>query len=138
MTSSLRSAVLSRSYTLSPVQGAVPAARTWVRQMLDRWGLQHFTERAELLVSELATNAIKHAKADGAPIRVTLTYENHTLLLEVHDRDASSLPVPQQPVIDEEGGRGLFLVEAYADRWDVKTTAYGKAVRCELIDGEPT
>lgn len=124
--------MLSRSYTLSPVQGAVPAARIWVRQMLDRWNLQHFIERAELLMSELTTNAVRHAIAGGAPITLALTYHNGKLLLEVHDRDVSRLPVLREPVLDEEGGRGLFLVDAYSDRWDVTTTEYGKAVRCEL------
>ncbi|WP_084964157.1 ATP-binding protein [Thermoactinospora rubra] len=132
MTTPLASGVFWRAYTLSPVKAAVPAARTWVRQMLKRWDLAHFVERAELLVSELLTNAITHASANGASVGIVLTYGSGTLRLEVRDRNASKLPVPHEPVADAERGRGLRIVGVYADRWAVDITRDGKTVWCEL------
>ncbi|WP_214318599.1 ATP-binding protein [Nonomuraea sediminis] len=132
MTSRLSSDILSRSYTLSSVSASVPAARIWVRQMLARWKLTQLTEPAELLVSELITNAIKHAKTGGAPITLVLSHVSGTLRLEVHDPDQNGRPIPQQPAADEEVGRGLWIVGTFADRWDVEITEVGKAVWFEL------
>ncbi|MFI6326517.1 ATP-binding protein [Nonomuraea sp. NPDC050556] len=134
MTSSLSNDTLSRSYTLSPVAASVPAARAWARRMLVRWEIPHLAERIELLVSELITNAIKHAKTGGAPVALILRFVGETLRLEVHDRDAENRPIQQRPMAEAVGGHGLWLVEAYSDRWGIDLTEYGKAVWVELDD----
>ncbi|MGP3916324.1 ATP-binding protein [Nonomuraea sp. 10N515B] len=132
MTSSLSNDTRSRSYTLSPVPASVPAARAWAHRMLIHWEILHFAERVELLVSELTTNAIKHAKAGGAPVCLVLRFADETLRLEVHDRDGQNLPVQQVPTTEAPDGRGLWLVEAYSDRWGIEPAGDGKEVWAEL------
>lgn len=132
MTSSLSNDTLSRSCTLSPVAAPVPAARAWARRMLVRWEIPHLVERVELLVSELITNAIKHARTSGAPVGLVLRFVGETLRLEIHDRDSENWPVQQKPVAEAVGGHGLWLVEACSDRWGMELAEYGKAVWVEL------
>jgi anti-sigma regulatory factor (Ser/Thr protein kinase) len=95
---------------------------------------------AELLVSELVTNAVK-ATADQqqAAIRLQLSSDNTRVRAEVWDADPQP-PVPKDltedgtPDLQEEGGRGLFLVAALSSRWDWYRTREppGKVVWCEL------
>lgn len=63
---------------------------------------------------------------------VLLTHAAGTLRIEVRDRDTVTLPVRRAPDFEEETGRGLLIIEAYADRWSVQLTDSGKAVWCEL------
>jgi anti-sigma regulatory factor (Ser/Thr protein kinase) len=128
---------LSRAFTLSPVAPSVSAARLWVRQMLNRWHLDELRWAAEILVTELMANAIKHARTGGAPITVLLMYAAGTLRIEVRDRDANRMPTPREPAVGDESGWGLILVATYADRWGTKPTTTGKAVWCELDTPSP-
>lgn len=132
MTTSLSNDTLSRSCTLSPVAASVPAARAWVRRTLVRWEIPHLVERVELLVSELITNAVKHAGTGRAPVGLVLRFVGGTLRLEVHDRDSENRPVQRKQVTEAVGGYGLWLVEAYSDRWGMELAEYGKAVWAEL------
>jgi anti-sigma regulatory factor (Ser/Thr protein kinase) len=131
MTSQLTAETLSRAFTVSPVPLSAPATRRWVRQMLHRWHLTQLSERAEVLVSELVTNAIRHADTGGAPITTLMIYTAGTLRIEVRDRDAANLPI-RRPPSHEGQGHGLRIVEAYAHRWNVRPTDRGKIVWAEL------
>jgi anti-sigma regulatory factor (Ser/Thr protein kinase) len=88
-----------------PVQ--VGHAREQARQALARWGLGEHADLAELIVSELATNAIRHG--DGA-LRVRVSYASGELRVEVHD-NAAGRPVRQRATADDESGRGLALLD---------------------------
>ncbi|GAA3229593.1 ATP-binding protein [Nonomuraea helvata] len=125
-------ATLSRAFTLSPIPASVPVARKWVRQLLDRWDLAVFKWRTELLVTELFTNAIKHACTGGATVTGLVMYAGGTLRVEVHDRDTNHLPVRRQAPPGNASGHGLLIVETYADRWGVRLNETSKAVWCEL------
>lgn len=89
---------------------------------------------AALLISELTTNAILHAKP---PIRCAafLThFEDHTnIRLEVWDSSTAPL-VMRDPMMDEEFGRGLRLVDTLSSRWGWQRTQRGKYAWCELED----
>jgi signal transduction histidine kinase len=88
-----------------PVQ--VGHAREEARQALSRWGLGEHADLAELIVSELATNAMRHG--DGVA-HVRVSYARGELRVEVHD-DAAGRPVRQHPTAEDESGRGLALID---------------------------
>lgn len=82
-------------------------AREQARQALFRWGLGEHADLAELIVSELATNAIRHG---GGLVRLRMLYARGDLRVEVHD-DAADRPVRQQATADDESGRGLAVLD---------------------------
>ena len=94
-----------------------------------------------LLTSELVTNAVRAtAGRQQAAIRLRLSSDQERVLVEVWDADPQP-PEPDDgpPGLDEEGGRGLFLVAALSARWDWYLTREpaGKVVWCELAPGQP-
>jgi anti-sigma regulatory factor (Ser/Thr protein kinase) len=104
---------------LGSLPGAVPCARLHTRQLLWEWQLTVLSGTAELLVSELVTNAVQITQADArtAPVRLWLLADRARLLMLVWD--ASPLPpVRVSPDGEAENGRGLLLVEALSTRWD--------------------
>ena len=127
---------LSSSLELGALPTAVPCARLHARHLLWEWGLNSLAADTELLVSELVTNAVKAtAEQQQAAIRLQLSSDSTRVRVEVWDADPRP-PVPKDgiPDLDEEGGRGLFLVAALSSRWDWYRTREpsGKIVWCEL------
>ncbi|WP_073946790.1 ATP-binding protein [Streptomyces kebangsaanensis] len=97
------------------------------------------TERAELVVAELAANAVLHGRVPGRCFRLTLAYDPAVSCLRVEVSDARgdliprSLPADTEPDALRTGGRGLTLVAALADHWDcVPYPPSGKTVRAVL------
>lgn len=88
-------------------------------------------ERIELCTSEIVTNAFRHA-AGSAAIHLLLTRTNERLRVEVHDC-SDLLPTGPAPDPDDESGRGLFLVAAYADDYGAYLTSSGKVVWFDVI-----
>jgi anti-sigma regulatory factor (Ser/Thr protein kinase) len=123
---------------LGPGKSSVRQAREAVRKWLAEYGLQDLVDIAELLVSELATNAVVHA---GGRYRLTLSLGVGTLRCEVAD-ERRNLPRPphrraeneESPHVDpdSENGRGLLLVDALAHRWGSRLVEEGKEVWFEL------
>ncbi|WP_046508631.1 ATP-binding protein [Streptomyces odonnellii] len=114
---------------------AVPEVRHALRQMLRHWRERDSAEVAELLVSELVTNALVHTEQGAV---VTATVADSRLRVEVRDFVAS-LPAPQAtsgalpPVAeDATNGRGLALVRSLADDWGVRARPLGKVVWFEM------
>jgi anti-sigma regulatory factor (Ser/Thr protein kinase) len=88
------------------------------------------TDVAELLLSELVTNALIHTR-NGAV--VTVTSMAARLRVEVRDFTAGQEPAPYVPNADDgTHGRGLLLVQSLADSWGVTAKALGKVVWFEL------
>jgi len=104
---------------LGALAGAVPCARLHVRQVLWEWGvLRSLGEGAELLVTELVTNAVKASRAmtQAFPVRLWLASDSAQVLILVSD--ASPEPPVRMDTSDEaENGRGLMLVEAISEQW---------------------
>jgi anti-sigma regulatory factor (Ser/Thr protein kinase) len=73
-----------------------------------------------LLVSELVTNAIRHADApSGGEVGVDVSINGAGVRVEVADPGAGFEPAPRADVITKPGGWGLYLVDRIADRWGV-------------------
>jgi serine/threonine-protein kinase RsbW len=116
----------------------VGRARVLLRESLDEWGLGALAETAELVLSELLTNAVRHTGASpGREIETHWFPLDGGVRIEVHDA-GDGRPVLGAPAPDEQGGRGLLLVEALAARWGVTgRRGPGKAVWAELpLPGE--
>jgi anti-sigma regulatory factor (Ser/Thr protein kinase) len=84
-------------------------------------------DTAELLISELVTNACKHSSSDWVEIAITL--EDEALRIEVSDQDPASIR-PRTP--DINGGWGLTLVGELATRWGVERRRPGKMIWIEI------
>ena len=144
-------------------------ARAAIRPVLEQWGLHAQVETVELLLSELVTNAVRHA-AGPAPaprydpdaveeldleslelalldnalggegalgggasgnaqrqVEVVARRGSDSLWVEVYDQDVR-MPRVRTATANDEGGRGLFLVDQLSRRWGARDTPTGKAV----------
>ena len=100
--------------------GALPTApacaRAWTRRILWEWQLTCLSDSAELVVSELITNAMRASRPlDRPSIRLTLTREQGELGIYVRDY-CPGTPQPANAGDEDENGRGLLLVEAMSSR----------------------
>ena len=116
---------------------ADPRCVAEARQLTDRtlsdWGLRDLREAATLLVSELTTNAILHARTP-----VTVTISNGSTEIRIHVCDNNPRP-PQMRHFSAESatGRGIRLLEALATTWGVERNASGKCVWFTLALDHP-
>lgn len=113
---------------LGALPSAVPCARLHTRQVLWEWGLNAFIDTAELVVSELVTNALNASEgltasryngrwASGTPpIRLWLLSGGIQVIIHVWDGN-DLVPDPQEPGPEDEGGRGLLLVTHLCAEW---------------------
>ena len=117
----------SRTPPLGALATAAGSARVHVRVALASWGLDDIKDVAEIVVSELVSNAIRASTAPGgAPaylhgrmltLQVGLFSDRHTARIEVFDQ-APGVPVMRQATPDMETGRGLCLVDTFTSgRW---------------------
>ena len=116
--------------TLPAVSHSVRVSRHATRAALTAWQLAHVDETAALLVSELVTNAIRHAEGIDV-VTVNLHAGRTWLRIEVQDADRH-WPQPRIPGRHDESGFGFILVDALASNWGVRETEAGKAVWAEL------
>jgi PAS domain S-box-containing protein len=128
--------LLARTHGLSESQYAswdvptdpasVARVRTMVGEQLAGWGLDDMAFTTELVASELLTNAIRHA---SGPVRLRLL-RDLTLICEVSDASSTS-PHLRHARTTDEGGRGLFLISQFTDRWGTRYTPEGKIIWAE-------
>jgi anti-sigma regulatory factor (Ser/Thr protein kinase) len=129
-TATRRNAVQHRSRPLQPYLdrppravldlGTLPSApgcaRAWTRQILWEWQLTVLSDTAELIVSELTTNAMLASLPLGRPfMRLILTLDRGELAIFVRDY-CPGAPQPGNASDEDENGRGLQLVEAMSSR----------------------
>jgi anti-sigma regulatory factor (Ser/Thr protein kinase) len=112
---------------------ATGLARIATREALASWGVTHL-ETAVLLVSELVTNAVRHAETPAVILTLRLETAAGLLRIEVQDADPR-WPQPRTPAGLDESGFGLVLVDALAGKWGVRDTPPGKSVWAELETG---
>ena len=114
--------------------GSVRAARDFTIATLQRWGATDRRDDIAIVVSELLTNALRHALPDpGAPrsrcpLRLGLLQPGPYVVCAVAD-PSQQPPVPKEPSYLAETGRGLHVISALADTWGYTTPGdTGKAV----------
>jgi anti-sigma regulatory factor (Ser/Thr protein kinase) len=117
---------------LAPVRHAPRLARTFAAETLARWpiGVED-VETVRLVVSELVTNAVRHAPTSQ---RTTVELSCHDDMLRVTVSDGSAAPPERGELTSStaEDGRGIGLVDALADRWGTEPWPGGKVIWCEL------
>ncbi|ELS57600.1 putative Regulator protein [Streptomyces viridochromogenes Tue57] len=111
---------------------AVPEARRALRELLRHWGRPGRSDIAELLTSELVTNALVHTDHDAV---LTVTVGPGGLRVEVRDFVARRPRLCVPNADDGTHGRGIILVQSLADAWGVRAHGVGKAVWFELDAG---
>jgi anti-sigma regulatory factor (Ser/Thr protein kinase) len=122
--------VVSTPIEASIILPSHPAVAGTARRLARELASPATVDTVELLVSELVTNAVLHAPGgDALELRISVWGE----CVRVEVRDSSS-QVPQMLAPADWGlhGRGLFLVDALADRWGSEQTPTGKTVWCEV------
>ncbi|MFG2138967.1 SpoIIE family protein phosphatase [Streptomyces sp. NPDC048650] len=104
----------------------VAAARTFADRQLTAWGMGELLFTTELIVSELVTNAVRHA---AGPLTLRLIRQDG-LICEVFDTSGTS-PRLRHARTTDEGGRGLFIVAQLTHRWGTRYTPTGKVIWTE-------
>ncbi|MDQ3385810.1 MAG: ATP-binding protein [Actinomycetota bacterium] len=104
------------------------SARGAIVEQVVGWAAPVDPDVLALLVGELVVNAVEHG---APPIEVSVEWDGSRVRVEVHD-GAAALPVQQQPVAGDDGGRGIWLVEHGARTWGVSEDTSGKSVWFEL------
>jgi anti-sigma regulatory factor (Ser/Thr protein kinase) len=126
-----RTNVLDRNHvatwSLPTDPAAVSAGRHQVSDQLSTWGLGDFAFTTELMVSELVTNAIRHARP---PVRLRIILERNSLTCEVSDGSSTSPHLRRARTFDEDG-RGLFIVARLAERWGTRYDRDSKTIWAE-------
>lgn len=109
---------------------AVAISRRTLRDILTTHTLPALVEPAELLASELLTNALRHTTG---PAALKLRQSGRSFRLGAWDTDPTP-PTVTTPALTPTSGRGLHLVDAYADDWGWFTVNgnSGKYIWCEL------
>jgi DNA-binding NarL/FixJ family response regulator len=114
---------------LAAEPASVSRARQFLRRTLREWNLDLLLDDAQIVVSELVTNAVTHARS--AP-ELRLSLNGSTVRVEVRD-DGTGTPEPRPPTEDAEHGRGMHLVAALAAAWGMELPQDdGKVVWAEL------
>ena len=113
---------------LRALPASVRSARLHARNSLRKWDMAYLADTAELLVSEIVTNAVRasapiahqQCETGQAPrpqqMRLWLTSDRHSVLIQVWDSDHHH-PVPRDVGADAEDGRGLLLIETLSTQW---------------------
>jgi serine phosphatase RsbU (regulator of sigma subunit) len=115
-------------WTLTTMPTIAAQSRALVRGQLDLWSLGDLADVAELLVSELVTNALRYGRGE---IGLRMLRGARSLVCEISDGQESA-PKLRTVHYSDEGGRGLYLVDQLSLRWGTRATSHGKIVWFEL------
>ena len=108
-----------RAVTFRATPMAASAARAYVEATLEAWGLAALTENVTLVVSELVTNAVRHAP--GVLTLECFISADGRFVVQVAD-PSTELPTPGEAGPSDVHGRGLVIVEGLADEWGARLT----------------
>ncbi|GAA1749820.1 hypothetical protein GCM10009734_67100 [Nonomuraea bangladeshensis] len=123
----------SATFVLPPTPASVHSARSYTTGVLAGWGLSELAENMELVVSELATNALRHGlrldeQRRPCPVHMSLVRQG-SLVTSAFTDPGSSVPVLRYPGPLDTGGLGLHIVESLSLRWGWSALApHGKIV----------
>jgi serine/threonine-protein kinase RsbW len=115
----------------------IATARGELLDTLALWGLGEVSDSATLVLSELLTNALRHTRPSaGGRIETRFLCVGARLRIEVHD-SADEQPVPRPADLESPNGRGLMLVAALADSWDVMPRVGGGKITWAELSTPP-
>lgn len=109
-------------------QRMAAVARAFVADRLGAWGVDQGVDEALLVVSELVSNAVVHART---AVGVRVLYDGVTVRLEVRDEN-SRLPALAPCPLDATSGRGLTLIGALSSNWGIEHFGDGKVIWAEI------
>ncbi len=110
------------TWRLAPLPREVAKARRVTRDTLAGWGLESLVETAELLVGEVVSNAVRHARTGSVELRLVRA---DALLCEVTDEDQTT-PVLLSSGPSDEYGRGLRILDRLARKWGTSRRIHGR------------
>ncbi|QNE79386.1 ATP-binding protein [Streptomyces finlayi] len=117
--------------------GELVGLRRVMRLHLELWGLPDVVHSAQICVTEMAANVIKHV-GSGTPTRLDVFMSGSDLRIEMSDPDTRALPTLIEATDVSETGRGLALIDGIAERWGVILRGDSKVIWCELATGLPS
>jgi len=118
-----------RQLRLPPTTGAPALARRFIEDTCNSWDLAPLRTSAELIVSELVSNGVRHARTD---LDLMVSRRGRYLHIGVRDTNRALPRMNPGSLTDQEGGRGLRLVNVYADNWGTSVSSSGKIVWADL------
>jgi anti-sigma regulatory factor (Ser/Thr protein kinase) len=126
-------AVLARTtpLNLGPIDTSPGTARASARAQLSAWGRADLAADAEVVVSELVTNAVRASERAGSPVALRLILTTRSVFIEVLDY-APGVPSPREADPAAESGRGLLVVASIARGWGWTPAQNGKVVWAEV------
>ncbi|NNN34146.1 ATP-binding protein [Streptomyces sp. S3(2020)] len=134
-----RSRLTVRVFTqrLSATPRGARLARHLALNQLQEWGIPHggdVSDTVAVIVAELAANAVTHGRVPGRDFELGLSLVSGSVRVEVTDTREEAVIDVRRPRPLAEAGRGLVLVDALADRWEVvdRQPPPGKTVRAEV------
>jgi anti-sigma regulatory factor (Ser/Thr protein kinase) len=125
---------LRSALDFAPLPTAVPCARLHAVHVLHEWGLRDLAGDAQMVVSELITNAIEASALlpERPPVSLRLLLTGKSLVIEVWDHSPLDLE-PREADAGDECGRGLTVVAALSERWGwERTGSHRKVVWAEM------
>jgi anti-sigma regulatory factor (Ser/Thr protein kinase) len=126
--------MLTARSSFPPELRSVTDARRFLRTTLGSWGADAWEWAGSQVITELATNAVIHTRAQ---FDVEVNLRNDVLRLLVADT-SPRLPVKRMHSAEATTGRGMTLIEALGQAWGIEERSAGKAVWCELIVDDAT
>jgi anti-sigma regulatory factor (Ser/Thr protein kinase) len=121
-----------------PPDPLAPQAARHVVDGLEGHLPEDLLDRFRLVISELVTNAVKHAPDSGRPIRVVAHIDSDVIRVDITDGGKKFEPPTRRPEPDMQSGWGLFLVDQFADRWGLSQHK-DSGVWCEFdIEDDPS
>jgi anti-sigma regulatory factor (Ser/Thr protein kinase) len=136
----MQTAVLQTHLELAAVPSAVPCARGHVRAVAHEWGLAELADTAELLASELTTNALQASERLQSPadlacvpvVRIWVTSDQTSIVIHVWDA-SDAMPVRQEAGPSHDRGRGLMIIGALSADWGAYRKAEGGKVVWAMV-----
>jgi len=121
----------ARWICLPPAIDSPARTREFLRDLVEQWGALDLLDDALLLVSELASNAVLHARS-AMVVTASWAPERGVLRVTVRDDQHDGEPRVRHADAAATSGRGLEIVQTLASRWGIARDHDGKAVWFEL------
>ncbi|MFI2764920.1 ATP-binding protein [Streptomyces echinatus] len=104
------------SETMTRTPETAAKARHFARVALCAWHMDDAVDDAALVLTELFTNAVRHARGGAVRVIINRSAEDRVYVAVV-DRAPRQLPLPRNAAVEDIGGRGLEVIDGLADRW---------------------